>query len=172
MSRADAFQRDGGWEQASAPGVGARLGADRPVETLLFVLFVPSADRCGEEVDHDRRVREVLATFGGLFRGATAHPRARGVWCDDDRGGELVSEQPPIVTRHANPRDVDDAALAVLRAFLPRPGRETNQGEVGIAIGEEYRGIVEFDEVDTHRGQSDERSKACNQGTESARGRR
>jgi hypothetical protein len=120
-----------GGSKRAPRGVGARLGADRPVGTLLFVLFVPSADRYGEEIDHDRWVREALATFGRLFRGATAYPRARGVWRDDDRGGELVFEEPTIVTCYANPRDVDDAALAVLRGFLHRLGRETNQGRSG-----------------------------------------
>lgn len=126
--------------------IGARLGANRPVGTLLFVLFVPSADRYGDEIDHDYWVAEALATFGKLFRGATAYPRARGVWRDDDRGGELVFEQPTIVTCYANPADVNEAALVELRSFLHRLGRETNQGEVGIVVGDEYHGISEFDD--------------------------
>lgn len=126
--------------------IGARLGANLPVGTLLFVFFVPSTDRFGEEIDHDRWVKEALAIFGGLFRGATAYPRARGVWRDDERGGELVFEQTTIVTSYANPADVTARALAEPRAFLHRLGRETNQGEVGIVIGDEYHGISEFDE--------------------------
>lgn len=134
-------------ERKGAPGeIGARLGANQPVGTLLFVLFVPSADRYGEEIAHDYWVEEALATFGKLFRGATAYPRARGVWRDDDREGELVFEQPTIVTCYANPADVDDAALAELRGFLHRLGRETNQGEVGIVVRDEYHGISEFDD--------------------------
>lgn len=134
-------------ERADEPGgIGERLGADQPTGTLLFVLFVPSADRYGSEIDHDRWVEEALATFGKLFRGATAYPRARGVWRDDDRSGELVFERPTIVTCYANPDDVDDAALGKLRGFLHRMGRETNQGEVGIVVGDEYHGISEFDE--------------------------
>jgi len=73
-------------KRKSAPGeIGARLGANQPVGTLLFVLFVPSAD-------------------------------------------------------------VDEVALAELRGFLHRMGRETNQGEVGIVVGDEYHGISEFDD--------------------------
>jgi hypothetical protein len=71
-------------------------------------------------------------------------PVAEGV--GDGRGGELVFEQPTIVTCYANPDDVDDAALGKLRSFLHRVGRETNQGEVGIVVGDEYHGISEFDE--------------------------
>ncbi len=112
----------------------------------MFVLFVPSTDRDREEIDHEYWVGEALATFGKLFRGATAYPRARGVWRDDDRGGALVFEHPTIVTCYANPDDVDDSALAELRGFLHRLGRETNQGEVGIVVGDAYHGISEFDD--------------------------
>jgi hypothetical protein len=136
----------GSEKTGKAGAIGERLGADQPSGTLLFVLFVPSADRYGAEIDHDHWVEEALATFGKLFRGATAYPRARGVWRDDDRGGELVFEQPTIDTCYANPDDVDDAALGELRSFLHRMGRETDQGEVGIVVGDEYHGISEFDE--------------------------
>lgn len=135
------------WRNEDEPrGIGARLGADQPVGTLLFVLFVPSADRRGAEIDHDYWVGEALATFGRLFRGATAYPRALGVWRDDERAGELVFEEPTIVTCYANPDDANDEALAELRSFLHRMGRETDQGEVGIVAGGEYHGITDFDE--------------------------
>jgi hypothetical protein len=135
-----------GERKGASVAIGARLGANQPVGALLFVLFVPSADRYGQEIDHEHWVEEALATFGKLFRGATAYPRARGVWRDDDRGGELVFEQPTIVTCYANPADANEAALAELRGFLHRMGRETNQGEVGIVVGDEYHGISEFDD--------------------------
>ncbi|MEE9278585.1 MAG: hypothetical protein V3V67_00280 [Myxococcota bacterium] len=89
-----------GEEGGTRSEIGPRLGADQPVGTLLFVLFVPSTDRDGEEIDHE----------------------------------------------YANPDDVDDRALAELRGFLHRLGRETNQGEVGIVVGDAYHGISEFDD--------------------------
>jgi hypothetical protein len=61
---------------------------------LPIVLFVPSTDRDGREINHDYWVTTALATFGILFRGATAYPRARGVWRDDEREGELRYEEP------------------------------------------------------------------------------
>ncbi len=36
-------------------------------------------------------------------------------------------------------------AQSRLRAFLHRMGREANQGEIGIVIGDKYYGITEYD---------------------------
>ena len=121
------------------------LGATEPVGTLPIVLFVPSQDRDGREIDHDLWVTRALETLGMLFRGATAYPRARGVWRDDDRGGMLRQEEPTIVTCYADPVAMTKSARQVLRAFLHELGRETRQGEVGIVIGDKYYGITRFD---------------------------
>jgi len=121
------------------------LGATQPTGTLPIVLFVPSQDRDGLDIDHDAWVTRALETLGTLFRGATAYPRARGVWRDDDRQGELRYEEPTVVTCYADPAALTDTARSRLRAFLHRLGRETNQGEVGIVIGDKYYGITEFD---------------------------
>ena len=62
-----------------------------PTGTSLIVVFVSRRDRDGQPIDQDHWVDEVLATLGLLFRGATAYPRGRGVWRDDERGGTLVT---------------------------------------------------------------------------------
>jgi hypothetical protein len=121
------------------------LGASQPVGTLIIVLFVPSQDRDGNQLDHELWVSRALETLGTLFRGATAYPRARGVWRDDERGGTLRYEEPTIVTCYADPRAMTRSAQSRLRAFLHRLGRETNQGEVGIVIADKYYGITKFD---------------------------
>lgn len=121
------------------------LGASQPVGTLIIVLFVPSQDRAGNDIDHDFWVTGALETLGALFRGATAYPRARGVWRDDERGGTLRYEQPTIVTCYADPRAMTRESQSRLRAFLHRMGREANQGEIGIVIGDKYYGITQFD---------------------------
>ena len=90
-------------------------------------------------------VTRALETFGTLFRGATAYPRARGVWRDDQRGGELRYEEPTIITCYADPAALTAETCSRLRAFLHRLGRETKQGEIGIVIGSKYYGITEFD---------------------------
>ncbi len=121
------------------------LGASQPVGTLIIVLFIPSQDRDSKDIDHDFWVTGALETLGTLFRGATAYPRARGVWRDDESGGTLRYEKPTLVTCYADPRAMTRAAQANLRAFLHRMGREANQGEIGIVIGDQYYGITEYD---------------------------
>jgi hypothetical protein len=129
----------------SGPKSDAWLGATQPTGTLLIVLFVPSKDRDGRDIDHDYWVTSALETLGALFRGATAYPRARGVWRDDERGGELRYEEPTIVTCYADPKAMTDTARSRLRGFLHRLGREANQGEVGVVLGNKYYGITKFD---------------------------
>jgi hypothetical protein len=121
------------------------LGATLPTGSLPIVLFVPSQDRDGRDIDHDSWVTSALETLGTLFRGATAYPRARGVWRDDQRGGKLRFEEPTVVTCYADPAAMTEMARSQLRSFLHRLGREANQGEVGVVIGDKYYGITKFD---------------------------
>ncbi len=126
--------------------IAASLGATRPAGTSLFVVFIPSVTRYGEPIDHDYWVERALDTFAALFRGATAYPRGRGRWRDDERGGMLVADEPTVVTCYAAPQDISDDALKRLRAFLHRMGREAEQGEVGIVFDGDYYGITAYDE--------------------------
>jgi len=75
----------------SSPGASPQevFRSALPSGTSLIVVFVPSKDRDGQPIDQDYWVDEVLMTLGKLFRGATAYPRGRGVWRDDERGGVL-----------------------------------------------------------------------------------
>jgi hypothetical protein len=114
----------------------------------LLVLFVPSADRDGMPVaEQSSWVDDALATLGTLFGGATAYPRARGVWRDDERNGTLVFDEPVVMHCYTTPDDVEDEdKLGELARFCRRMGRETNQGEVGLVIGDEYVAIRNLDE--------------------------
>jgi len=128
-----------------ADPIGKALGSGRAGGTRLFVLFVPSVDRDGKPIEHDRWVDRALTILGTLFRGATAYPRGRGKWRDDERGGKLVTDEPTMVILYAEPKAVTPANLKRLREFPHRPGREANQGKVGIVIDGEYRGITKYD---------------------------
>ena len=86
----------------------------------------------------------VLTTLGRLFRGATAYPRGRGVWRDDEHGGTLIKEEPVIVFSYAAEESLTVAALTDVYHTLSRLGRETNQGEVGIVIDAKYYGITSY----------------------------
>jgi hypothetical protein len=77
--------------------------------------------------------------------GATAYPRARGVWRDDEREGALVFDEPIVIHCYTTPADIEDERhLAELGTFCRRMGRETNQGEVGLIIADEYIAIRDF----------------------------
>src|SRR5437868_14521696 len=105
-----------------------------PVGTSLVVVFVPSKDRDGQPVDQDYWVDEVLRALGRLFRGATAYPRGKGVWRDDQRGGTLLTEEPVIVFSYVARSDLTVEALTDLYRTLSRMGREAKQGETGVVI--------------------------------------
>jgi hypothetical protein len=115
---------------------------------VLVVLFIPSVERDGATlVDQDRWVREALQMLGEVFGGATAYPRARGVWRDDEAEGTLVFDEPVVIHCYTSPEDIeDDQNLAQLGAFCRRMGRETHQGEVGLVIADEYIAIRNFAE--------------------------
>jgi hypothetical protein len=115
---------------------------------VLLVLFIPSADRDGQALSGQNEwVNQALSALGTLFGGATAYPKAQGVWRDDDRGGALVFDEPVVMHCYTTPEDTeDDAKLGKLASFCRRMGRETNQGEVGLVIGDEYIAIRNLNE--------------------------
>ncbi len=121
------------------------LGAGPPAGVDQVTLFVPSVDRNGEPIDQGYWTDQALSTFGRLFRGATAFPPGRGVWRDDDRGGELVYDDTQMVTSYVAGGTFDDeVVLKGLKEFLCRMGLQANQGEVGVVIGGIYFGIVDY----------------------------
>jgi hypothetical protein len=121
------------------------LGAGPPAGVDPVTLFTPSVDRDGELIDEPYWTEQALTTFGRLFRGATAFPPGRGVWRDDERGGNLVFDENQMVTSWVPDGVFDDEeVLKQLKEFLCRMGREANQGEIGIVMDGTYFGIVDF----------------------------
>jgi hypothetical protein len=112
------------------------------------VLFVPSVERDGvTAIDQPRWVDATLETLGRVFGGATAYPKAKGVWRDDERGGALVFDEPVVVHCYTTPTDIQDGgSLAALGAFCRKMGREARQGEVGLVVGDEYFAIRDYGE--------------------------
>ena len=45
--------------------------------------------------------------FGRVFEGATAYPKAKGIWRDDERGGALVKDEPVVVHCYTTPFDIE-----------------------------------------------------------------
>lgn len=127
-----------------AAGFGQELARGR--KSVLVVLFVPSVERDGATpIDQERWVDSALEMFGGVFGGATAFPKARGIWRDDERSGFLVKDEPVVMHCYTTPEDIQEPGnLAQLGEFCRRMGRETNQGEVGLVIADEYFAISDF----------------------------
>lgn len=115
---------------------------------VLVVLFVPSVERDGAtSIDQQHWVDAALEMFGRVFGGATAYPKAKGIWRDDERRGALVWDEPVVVHCYTTPADIQNARnLAELGSFCRRMGREAHQGEIGLVIGDEYFAIHDFEE--------------------------
>lgn len=115
---------------------------------MLVVLFIPSVERDGTTpIDQGRWVDAALEMLGAVFGGATAYPKARGVWRDDERANALVFDEPVIVHCYTVPEAIEDPAnLARLATFCRRMGRETAQGEIGLVIADEYFAIRDYKE--------------------------
>lgn len=83
--------------------------------------------------------------FGRVFGGATAYPRAKDVWRDDEKDGALVRDEPVVVHCYTTPADIETTKnLAELGHFCRLMGRTANQGEIGLVVGDEYFAIREF----------------------------
>jgi len=107
------------------------LGAAKGEATLLM-LFIPSVDRYGEEVvEQEQWVDKALETLGKCFGGATAYPKAKGVWRDDERAGELVFDEPFIIQCYTSEDAIDEHTETLLE-FL------TEMGAVAIVIDKEF----------------------------------
>ena len=102
------------------------------------MLFVPSVERDGKTpIEQDKWVTAALEMFGEVFGGATAYPKARGVWRDDERGGQLIFDAPVIVQCYTAEHLLEEKATE-FRHFLLRLGTESRQGAVGFVIDRDY----------------------------------
>jgi hypothetical protein len=124
----------------------AEPGLEVSRKAVLVVLFVPSVERDGiTPINQDDWVDAALAILGELFGGATAFPRAKGVWRDDEMGGMLVKDQPVVIHCYTTPADISDSdRLNRLGSFCRKMGREAHQGEIGLVIGDEYLAFRDF----------------------------
>ena len=119
-----------------AKTLGAKMGA-----ATLLVLFIPSVDRFEQPIDQETWVDRALKFLGSAFGGATAFPKAKGVWRDEDRANELVIDEPVIINCYTSEELIEEKADE-LRTFLMEMGTETRQGAVGLVIDRDYLEIA------------------------------
>jgi hypothetical protein len=124
----------------------AQVSRGRGRKRVLLVLFVPSVERDGiSAIDQPRWVDLALEMFGRVFGGATAFPKAKGIWRDDEKGGALIKDEPVVVHCYTTPFDIENGRnLAILGEFCRKLGREARQGEVGLVVGDEYFAVRDF----------------------------
>ena len=93
---------------------------------VLVVLFVPSVERdAATPIDQSRWLDSSLEMFGRVFGGATAYPKAKGIWRDDERGGALVKDEPVVLHCYTTPADIEDVRnLAQLGGFCRKMGSQ------------------------------------------------
>jgi len=115
---------------------------------VLVVLFIPSVERDGKTaVDQEHWTGAALEMLGRVFGGATAYPKARGIWRDDEREGALIQDEPIVMHCYTTPADIqNEHNLAQLGRFCRRMGREAHQGEIGLVVGDEYFAIRDYSE--------------------------
>lgn len=113
---------------------------------MLLVLFIPSADRSGKTMpNQDEWKRNALEFFGACYGGATAMPRADGVWRDDDNGGNLVPDFPILLHCYMTEEQASDKRLqAKIGAFCRKMGKEMKQGEVAIVLDNVFHSFSHF----------------------------
>jgi len=118
------------------PTAQSVLRASKTASNLL-VIFVPSRDRHGKSIGQVQWRNRALNVLGRLLGGATAYPKGRGVWRDDDQGGKLLFDEPIVVQCYTSEADLIQHADE-LREFLIAMGTQTRQGAVGLVIDRDY----------------------------------
>ena len=127
----------------------SQLGGDFSSGRIELRLFVPSVDRDGVPIDQEYWRNEALRLLGRLFGGATALPPGRGVWRDDERGGNLVFDETIVIYCSVDPVELTGDAMREMRRFLHRMGRETRQGALWVHVDDgRVRGYRIFTERD------------------------
>ena len=101
---------------------------------VLVVLFVPSVEGDGTTpIPPGPLGRCGFGNVRRVFGGATAYPKAKGIWRDDERNGTLVKDEPVVVHCYTTPADIEDStSLAELGSFCRTMGRDARgRGRVG-----------------------------------------
>ncbi len=111
------------------------LQAEKPAGSAQVVLFIPALDRDGQAIDQQYWpavlassvgqqcwVDEGLRAVGQAFGGGTAFPPGKGVWRDDERGGQLLFEATVMILSFANPADLTATICAASCGGWARQG--------------------------------------------------
>ena len=124
------------------------LNSENETGSILFVLFIPSVDGMGKALPSGQD-QQMWASAAGdvlsrLFGGSTQMPPAKGKWLND-KTNKIITEEIVLVHSYASETDAENPAkLTELAKFLHRMGKQTNQGEIGVVIGDVFHRIRKF----------------------------
>ncbi|MBL7073304.1 MAG: hypothetical protein ISS33_05975 [Candidatus Omnitrophica bacterium] len=130
------------------------LGSIEDSSTQQLTLYIPDKDKTGKKIKgiHGwvKEAQKVLTIVGG---GSTTLPPADGTWLDPDKkianiddlkDEDIVWEKTTLVCTYINPDEFEEN-LNVLRKFLHKFGKQTNQGEVVFEFDGRFFRIREYD---------------------------
>lgn len=130
---------------SSQPGYEEIFGSEAEPSSTLFILFIPSKDKDGNDLpDQEMWANAAGDLLAELFGGATIMPPAKGKWFNQETR-QILTEPIVLIHCYARPSLAKDAnKLEQLARFLHRMGKVTNQGEIAFVIDNEFRLIRQF----------------------------
>lgn len=106
------------------------IGQTSSIAIRRFTLYLPERDREGKQVaDIEFWVSEACFLLCLINGGCTRQARAEGMWFGEK--GEVIREPVHIIHSAIKP-DAFFKQIAVIRAFIQRFGRETNQETIAV----------------------------------------
>lgn len=127
--------------------LGGMLGVDA-VFPQKFTIYIPDKDRDGNAVPNiDGWIRLAMRLLNHVNGGVSAHAGVSGMWFNKDTG-KTVIENTTLVYSFVDPEKFL-RKFGVIRKFLQRFGKETNQGEVVVEFNGAFYKISKYvDSVD------------------------
>ncbi|MCG2725970.1 MAG: hypothetical protein L6420_06905 [Elusimicrobia bacterium] len=128
------------------------LGAVKAPSKQQLILYIPHKDKTGKNVKNIQKwikdAKKLLTIIGG---GTTTMPPADGTWLKKDiesieklKDEDIVWEKTTLISTHIYEAHFGNN-LSVLRKFLHRFGKETNQGEVAFEFDGSFFRISKYD---------------------------
>ncbi|MGD1075585.1 MAG: hypothetical protein ABR903_05850 [Thermodesulfovibrionales bacterium] len=121
------------------------LGASEEPSVQVLTLYIPDKDRDGKRIKSlNRWIKEAQKVLTAIGGGSTSMPPADGTWLNPE-GSEIIFENTTILYTYIDPDSFEENA-GILREFLHRFGRETNQGEVVFEFDGKFYRIRKYDQ--------------------------
>lgn len=109
----------------------------------FITVFVPSLTRDKVPIDHNAWKIQAVKIMSKLFGGSTVIP-GYGGWYDEE-DNEVKTEDISMVVSFISNEECNKENMDELKQFLHKMGKETEQGEIGILLGNTFYRIREFE---------------------------